>query len=99
MWQEMSLRTPDPLSAFPGKGLGTRLVQFSTLRMTQEIAFSDADWTPRPQVYSKSVNQVVEWRIHSHPLLVHSELCDSEAEVIHRASEYNQVISNYAKIL
>ena len=25
MWQEMSIRTPDPLSAFRGRGLGTRL--------------------------------------------------------------------------
>ena len=25
MWQEMSLKTPDPLSAFRGRGLGTRL--------------------------------------------------------------------------
>ena len=26
MWQEMSLRTPDPLSTFRGRGLGTRLI-------------------------------------------------------------------------
>ena len=62
MWQEMSFRTPDPLSAF--RGLGTRLPQNHCVDLSEgEVIYLTFDWLKLYIQFCMSSVIVYKWKV------------------------------------